>query len=344
MDNTLSVAKSNISTVESTRIEWVDIAKGLGIFLVIFLHSGAPVPFQVIFGAFHMPLFFILAGFFLFRKQTSSKDFFRNKFKSLMVPYFVFGVILASYSTLLDIAKSSDNIPGLRYIGLIINNRQPPFFGSLWFLLCLFSVEILLFHIHRKFKSKSVILSICTICFLMGVGILFYYGKGLPLCLDLTLICLIFCEIGYRLYPYLDNLNKWSTISILLVIFTISVGANYYLMSDSVDLYSSRIGNPFLFFIGGISGSIVTILLAKRIQINRTISYIGKNSLLYYCLQYLLILIVSRSLMFVLNQFSFIDTFASFISSIIASIIILFCLRPVINIINARFKWALGKF
>lgn len=50
----------------STRIEWVDIAKGFGIILVVIGHmvKGNGIVGQYIW-AFHMPLFFFLSGMFM---------------------------------------------------------------------------------------------------------------------------------------------------------------------------------------------------------------------------------------------------------------------------------------
>lgn len=47
---------------DNGRIAWVDIAKGLGIFLVVLGHTYRKNPVQNWIYSFHMPLFFILSG------------------------------------------------------------------------------------------------------------------------------------------------------------------------------------------------------------------------------------------------------------------------------------------
>lgn len=47
------------------RENWVDIAKGIGIILVVMGHANCPeIPHGIIY-SFHMPLFFFLSGLFI---------------------------------------------------------------------------------------------------------------------------------------------------------------------------------------------------------------------------------------------------------------------------------------
>ncbi len=89
-----------------SRVSWVDLAKGLGIFLVVFGHtlgglidSGAlqnSLWSQSVRGiyTFHMPLFFFLAG--LFVKQSARRPFdeyFLNKASVIIYPYFLWSIL-----------------------------------------------------------------------------------------------------------------------------------------------------------------------------------------------------------------------------------------------------------
>jgi len=50
-----------ISQTKKKRIEWIDIAKGICIFLVVWGHSGDN-PFGMVMSWFRIPLFFFLSG------------------------------------------------------------------------------------------------------------------------------------------------------------------------------------------------------------------------------------------------------------------------------------------
>ena len=76
----------NTSSLQESRIEWVDTAKLIGIYLVILGH----LPLKNIFATnfiftFHMPLFFFLSGFV--EKHRSVKETAIRSTKNLLVPY-----------------------------------------------------------------------------------------------------------------------------------------------------------------------------------------------------------------------------------------------------------------
>ena len=61
------------------RIEWIDIAKGIGIILVVIGHNFSDgeniIYLRKWIYSFHMPLFFLLSGILFSAKQESFKDF-----------------------------------------------------------------------------------------------------------------------------------------------------------------------------------------------------------------------------------------------------------------------------
>lgn len=78
---------------KSKRIDYLDMAKGIGILLVIIGHiSYVSEPVRQYISTFHMPLFFVISGMLLYYKQeekNSLPDLAVRKFKGLMVPYFI---------------------------------------------------------------------------------------------------------------------------------------------------------------------------------------------------------------------------------------------------------------
>src|ERR1044071_3831642 len=74
----------------SKRIGYLDIARGIGILLVVLGHNDFEVisvfARQVIY-SFHIPLFFFLSGYFI-NTSLPFFDFFKKRFNSLLKPYF----------------------------------------------------------------------------------------------------------------------------------------------------------------------------------------------------------------------------------------------------------------
>lgn len=70
------------------RVGYIDVAKGVGIILVILGHSmyGNVFLKNVIY-SFHMPFFFMLSGYFL-NFERSIKSSVQKSFRMLLIPYF----------------------------------------------------------------------------------------------------------------------------------------------------------------------------------------------------------------------------------------------------------------
>ena len=73
------------------RIEWVDIARGIGIILVILGHIGIGKVGKFIY-SFHIPLFFFLSGFCFSGNNIDIKFFFKKRLKKLIILYVFLGI------------------------------------------------------------------------------------------------------------------------------------------------------------------------------------------------------------------------------------------------------------
>lgn len=152
----------------SSRETYLDIAKGIGIFLVVVGHcipdassvNGISSPimriiFHVIY-SFHMPLFFFISGFLF----STSKDYLKNKYKSiykkakrLIVPYVFVGLCYAPLKLLLSqFANKPYNIQDLWKMLIGINPD-----GELWFLYALFVISVIAI-IVEGVNSKIILL------------------------------------------------------------------------------------------------------------------------------------------------------------------------------------------
>lgn len=84
-----------VMTYRGERKEWIDIAKGIGILLVVFGHSigyldDAGNRFIL---SFHMPLFFFLSGLCARRSNGEFVPFLKKKVRTLLVPQMLLGII-----------------------------------------------------------------------------------------------------------------------------------------------------------------------------------------------------------------------------------------------------------
>ena len=142
----------------------LDIAKGLGILLVVFAHT-----LQIRNGIagiiyfFHMPLFFFLSGMALYytykkKENISFKEFTIKKAKSILVPYLVFGLLCFAYWVLIERGiRAQENISVLQtFINIFLARTVKyvyAFNAALWFLPCLFAAEIIFYFIVKLMKK-----------------------------------------------------------------------------------------------------------------------------------------------------------------------------------------------
>ena len=199
----------------SKRIEYLDIAKGIGILLVVLGHNDFEVislfAHQVIY-SFHMPLFFFLSGYFL-NTSTPFFDFFKKRFHTLLKPYFF--TIFLIYFTSISFEKMGFNTAITRIVKSLYGSGHYLDWVQLWFLPQLFVVSLYAFlfitlvsRLQNRWIRWGILLAILAISlpFLNA----FYpfqisiFGKtyelfGLPFSLDLVFLTGFFFILGNEL-------------------------------------------------------------------------------------------------------------------------------------------------
>lgn len=207
-----------------------DKIKGIAILLVIIGHlaHGFGWIIPAIY-TFHMPLFFIVSGYFY--KEKESMELLRRDFRTLLIPYFVISIILISYGVFMAIWKHSPAKAWYWINAFIKAGTTDSGLGPLWFLLAMFwcrQFYNLLYKIMKHATSKPVLYSalisyllfigstftpsqaeqINYQCFINGIECMFYFSLGnlaktykkdvriplnydIPIIIITTIICII---------------------------------------------------------------------------------------------------------------------------------------------------------
>lgn len=194
------------------RVEWVDTAKLFGMFAIYIGHfgtfAGRIYPFVF---AYHVPLFFFLSGCMeYYAKEIPFHTLVMKKAKRILFPYVLFcllSIVVYTLQTQIGIGEVRE----LLYIvakGCIRNT----FFGSaLWFLTCLFCVEVL-FRLFRFFRFKPLIFAACCGCYALASFVVQPHPLAKPHMwynFDSALYYMLYYGIGYVGYPYLLRLFRW---------------------------------------------------------------------------------------------------------------------------------------
>src|SRR4030095_386081 len=129
----------------SKRIEYLDIARGIGILLVVLGHNDFEAIslfiHQVIY-SFHIPLFFFLSGYFI---DTSIPffDFFKKRFNSVLKPFFF--TLFLIYFPSISFEKMGFNTAITRIVKSLYGTGHYIDWVQLWFLPHLFVVSLYAF-------------------------------------------------------------------------------------------------------------------------------------------------------------------------------------------------------
>jgi fucose 4-O-acetylase-like acetyltransferase len=175
------------------QIKWIYNIKFLAILSVILGHISNPLNSFIY--MWHMPLFFILSGFFI-NDSISFKKYTYKYFKRLMIPFFIFATI----GLIAEIMKRSLlHREQLHYIEEIYNILFLMDFNSLsntyafvlWFLPALFFTKIIFYVIYKYIYNIYLQLFIIGLLYLVGKNIDFYFN------INASLSYLIYVFIGY---------------------------------------------------------------------------------------------------------------------------------------------------
>lgn len=258
------------------RIESIDILKGFGIILMIVAHTYGPnsTTWDFIY-TFHMPLFFIVTGFFY--EQNKITELLDKSFKQLILPFIAICVIVL---TLGQIRQPHSIISDIRNASYGI--------GPTWFLLAMFMARLEFHYILKLFPNRYCIVStIISLCVCLLYQDLFSFLSLFP-----SLASLFFISVGYYIKEHhlQEFINKHSvsfiSIGLLLWLFTSLYGKvelSRCLFKLSIVDFAGSLGGTLVFFI-------ISIIIAKRTIILRNIlSKAGRYSLIimfFHCIDY----------------------------------------------------------
>lgn len=249
------------------KIEYIDVARGIAILLMIIGHSITPktAAYNIIY-SFHMPLFIFTSGMFF--KERDFKSFVINIFKRLLLPYMIVVLIV-------DICKGETF--GIYFYQIIHSSGVT--LGVLWFMPFLAIIKFI-FYIFKKISKKNDAL-LYVLCFLCTI---FSYVlsklKKYDALWDVSLFAIIYYFLGYfvmrhkLLEKILDN-KKF----MLVLLFIWILGANIYR-----DLIQREYADCYITIIVAVSAIFVVLKLSKIILkkfsfLANALMWYGRNSL-----------------------------------------------------------------
>lgn len=266
-------------------------------YICVGIGKDVPVPLLNYCGSFRMPLYFVLSGLF-FKEYGGLLDFARRKTNKLVIPFFFFHLLsVAIMFATSGFGVKMGNKKNISEIWAFVSDHWLVN-GPLWFLLCLFVVNIYFYCIVLMAKKLSggrqqLMIALIIGLSLVGGGWGFALGRyeiELWCYSDTALTCLPFFCAGYILRKFTNILypgrwDKWwpLTCAVLLCITYFVRGGISYLENDTstkpfVDLYA-----------GGLCGTLAVLFFAKALHRLPVVSYWGRYSIIILCTHFIII-------------------------------------------------------
>ncbi len=267
--------------METRRRTDIDIAKGIGIILVVWAHACGPGNFYIT--QFHMPFFFFVSGLLYSSEDASGIGYIARKGKALLLPFWWWnGLFLPLYFVLFYWGNWSIGVFVKEAAEILFTLEKVPFLGATWFLPALFQVSVIV-HLMirglRKNRAGDMILlgASAAVC-VLGFSVTF------PHRISRTLICSFFYVCGYLYKKYFRDHIAGHIKDIGAPI----CGILYIIIASYNEV--SLGGNEYRYkwaFIGGVFAATFFLLrlsewlsnMEKICWFSDHLAYIGKNSM-----------------------------------------------------------------
>ncbi len=266
------------------RVEYIDLAKGLCISLVVLFHirKFETTP-ETALHFFRMPLYYFLSGIF-FKEYSGLKEFSLKKVNKLIIPYLFF--FLTAYAAgivchFLHFYEKGLLEEPFRWgaVGDIFfklgRGEDIGYNSPIWFLLSLFEVNILFFLLHRWIRNWKWRLAVC---FLMGCAMVTAWTvtERWPYYLDRSLASLPFFAVGYATKGWIlqekELFRRRTGWLLCLGCFAFVYGCA---------LFPKEVRDIFLVhYAAGFAGIALLLIFCRLLERLPLISYLGRYSLI----------------------------------------------------------------
>lgn len=335
------------------RIDWIDIAKGFGMLVIVLGHVLRVGYLKQFTYAFSVPFYLIISG--LTYKYQDSKEFIKKKFFKIMIPYYCFSII--SILVYFVIGRYFQNLIHLNQdeIGFF-NNVVSMLYGNsrylnmewnrpLWFLPTYFISINIVNILEKSIKNKRsiLLLILLVLSYVVSLNSSYIY---LPLQLETGLIFILYIEIGICLKNVLikkDDINKNKYV--LLSLIGILSGCILSYLNGSADLRIMTFGNSYFMYIlvsliFSISLNLLFIVLDNKLKL---LSLVGRNSLSIMCMHkfpvmfFQIIIPITKNIL--LNNY---ESILMDVTSIAVSIMVIAMCLCVTYLLNMYFPYMYG--
>lgn len=256
--------------MEKQRNLYLDIAKGIGIILVVLGHMQQFFSYegrmtQIIYSV-HLPLFLIIGGYLMAVKETeTASEFVTKKFYRLIQPYFYFCLISIIISWPDSYMTIHRYLSGMFFATGISGHMD--FNLPLWFMPMFFVANCVFYMILRisgRFQVvwKKMLAELCLVLLFIGIGyVMLRKIERLPWSVEIAFMTQGLFLLG-RWFRWIETKITGTVLTFLLpaafVLWGIGVKIN-----GRIDMNAGYFGNLFWFYSTAAAGCFLILMISK---------------------------------------------------------------------------------
>lgn len=341
-------------SLTKTRFDDIDILRGLGIIIMVMGHVGFSGIFDVWIHTYHMPLFFVISGFFFKKRENFNvKALIAKKAKTLLIPYLFFGIFHYVLWLFVFTEPEFNKLEPLMRL-FSFNTVHLPIAGALWFFTALFFCEIFYNLIVYSIKKENVTTILIVAVSMLVSLVTVFTDFRLPLTLDISLSCLVYYHAGRYLRLFVDKYSirekcklhykKTFLISVVLMIINVILTFCNGYVNIKMGWHAFVPLTWINAFIGITSLYLFSVFVANKLSFMvKPLSFVGRNSIVYLCLNQLVIMILTMLIGAPIGNMGQITIYGLLISVLILLLTML-VLSGLVFVFNKTFlKFAIGK-
>lgn len=307
------------------RQTFFDVLKGIGIVYVFLGHElyRGSLGFATIF-MFHMPLFFLVSGYFFDADSIgSARALFRRFLRNLLAPSLVFLAIAAVNAAIWGDLVSADHAVNIDRAKSFLRGR-PDLLGSLWFVVCVIWSQLVVWlvsRIRRPFPALKRISPAFGAWLEMrwpvvrdGTLVVFMFilayvlsksdiesVEDIPLKLMSVPMCVVFVTLGSLARPWLRKAGRVrmgvpvATVSAAALLAVTVLAAHFG--HRATNLCGVTYASAVPFILGSSAGILSSLALAKAFDRGAfavIMAYVGRNSMTFFLLEGVVLMNITR--------------------------------------------------
>lgn len=292
---------------ENGRILYLDIAKGIGIILMVMGHASFGKVFYHYIHGFHMPLFFFVSGLlFTFKSNKSWTEVFLGKCRTILIPYAFFGLATYGFWVLTRNGRvtGADLLTPLQHL-LWNNSHGLAISGEFWFLSAMFFASLFFDGLFR-FIGKPVLRASALIALAL-IGCLFRcaFDMELPWSMLSAMVGMGFMGIAFFLRRNAEEggfARRLFALRWYEIILTALISGVLIFLNGPTNMRRSLYSIVPLFWLNAAVMSLVIVNLSKKIEnqplrgfadrFRNWLAGVGRDSITYLCINSLVLHIV----------------------------------------------------